>query len=74
VLIHQGSPDMVHTVICDGRVLMEDRRVLVCDERLVLAEARRSAERVWAGFAGYHWAGRSVDEEFPPAIPPWQGA
>jgi hypothetical protein len=52
---------------------MEDRRLLVCDERLVLDAARRSADRVWAGFADYHWAGRSVDEEFPPAIRPWQG-
>jgi cytosine/adenosine deaminase-related metal-dependent hydrolase len=72
-LIYQGSPDMVHTVICDGRLLMEDRRLLVCDERLVLDAARRSADRVWAGFADYHWAGRSVDEEFPPAVRPWQG-
>jgi len=70
-LIYQGSPDMVHTVICDGRVLLEDKRLLVCDEREVLAAARRSADRVWGGFADYHWAGRSVDEEFPPAIRPW---
>jgi len=70
-LIYQGSPDMVHTVICDGRVLLEDKQLLVCDEREVLAAARRSADRVWGGFADYHWAGRSVDEEFPPAIRPW---
>jgi hypothetical protein len=64
----------VHTVICDGRVLLQDKRLLVCDEVEVRSAARRSAERVWAGFAGYHWAGRSVDEEFPPSIRPWQGA
>ena len=73
-LIYQGSPDMVHTVICDGRPLLEDKRLLVADEKEVLEGGRRSAARVWAGFAGYHWAGRRVDEEFPPAIRPWQGA
>ncbi|MCI0546169.1 MAG: amidohydrolase family protein [Candidatus Rokubacteria bacterium] len=73
-LIYQGSPDMVHTVICDGRVLMEDKRLLVCEEHEVLAAARRSADRVWAGFDGYHWAGRGIDEEFPPAIRPWPDA
>lgn len=73
-LIYQGSPDMVHTVICDGRVLLENKRLLVCDEAEVRSAARRSAERVWAGFPAYHWAGRSLDEEFPPAIRPWPGA
>jgi cytosine/adenosine deaminase-related metal-dependent hydrolase len=73
-LIYQASPEMVHTVICDGQTLMEGKRLLVCEEAEVLAGARRSAEKVWAGFADYHWAGRSVDEEFPPAIQPWPGA
>ena len=73
-LIYQGAPDMVHTVICDGRVLLQDKRLLVCDEAEVRSAARRSADRVWAGFADYHWAGRSVDEEFPPAIRSWPDA
>jgi len=62
---------MVHTVICDGRTLLENKRLLVCDEAEILAGARRSADRVWGGFAAYHWAGRYVDEEFPAAIRPW---
>ncbi len=69
-LIYQGSADMVHTVICDGRTLLEAKRLLVCDEREVLADARHSASQVWSGFTDYHWAGHSVDEEFPPAIGP----
>jgi hypothetical protein len=73
-LIYQGSADMVHTVICDGRTLLEAKRLLVCDEREVLAGARHSASQVWAGFTGYHWAGHSVDEEFPPAIRAWPDA
>ena len=72
-LVHLATPDMIDTVVCDGRTLLEGKRLMVCDEREVTEGARRSAERVWQGFAGYHWAGRALDEEFPPAIRPWEG-
>lgn len=72
-LVHLATPDMIDTVICDGRTLLEGKRLIVCDEREVMEGARRSAERAWQGFAGYHWAGHAVDEEFPPAIRPWEG-
>jgi cytosine/adenosine deaminase-related metal-dependent hydrolase len=72
-LVHLATPEMVDTVVCDGRTLVEGKRLAVCDEREVREGARRSAERVWRGFAGYHWAGRALDEEFPPAIRPWEG-
>jgi 5-methylthioadenosine/S-adenosylhomocysteine deaminase len=70
-LVHVATSDMIDTVICDGRVLLEGKRLTVCDEREVMAGGRRSAERVWSGFRGYHWAGRPLEEEFPPAIRPW---
>jgi cytosine/adenosine deaminase-related metal-dependent hydrolase len=72
-LVHLATPDMVETVICDGRVLLRERRLLVCDEAEVLGAARRSTERVWAGYADYHWGARRLDQEFPPSLPPWQG-
>jgi cytosine/adenosine deaminase-related metal-dependent hydrolase len=72
-LVHLATPDMVDTVVCDGRSLVEGKRLLVCDEREVLEGARRSAERVWRGFPGYHWAGHTLDQAFPPAIRPWDG-
>ncbi len=43
-LAYEATGHDVHTVIVDGQVLMEDRRVLTIDERQVLRDAEREAE------------------------------
>jgi cytosine/adenosine deaminase-related metal-dependent hydrolase len=73
-LVHLATPDMVDTVIVDGRVLVRDKRLMVCDEAQVLDAARTSAQRIWSHFPEYDWAGRSITQAFPPAIKPWEGA
>ena len=45
-LVYCASGQDVVTTICDGKVLMEDRRVLVMDERRALAEANERAEQI----------------------------
>ena len=70
-LVHLATPDMVDTVIVDGRTLLRGRRLAVCDEAEVIDAARASAQRIWSHFPEYDWAGRSVDQAFPPAIKPW---
>jgi 5-methylthioadenosine/S-adenosylhomocysteine deaminase len=50
-LVYAASAAHVHTTICDGRVLMHDRVVEVCDEAEVIAAARRSAAAVTEGAA-----------------------
>jgi 5-methylthioadenosine/S-adenosylhomocysteine deaminase len=50
-LVYAASAAHVHTTICDGRVLMHDRVVEVCDEAEVIAAARRSAASVTEGAA-----------------------
>ena len=37
----------VVTTICNGKVLMKDRRILVADEKAVMAECRNSAQKLW---------------------------
>jgi 5-methylthioadenosine/S-adenosylhomocysteine deaminase len=73
-LVHLATPDMIDTVIVDGRVLVRDKRLMVCDETQVLEAARASAQRIWSRFPDYDWAGRSITQAFPPAIKPWEGA
>jgi 5-methylthioadenosine/S-adenosylhomocysteine deaminase len=46
--VYCASGQDVVTTIVDGRLLMEDRRVLVLDERKILGEAMDRAERVKA--------------------------
>jgi len=45
-LVHSACGDSVDTCIVDGRVLMQGRKVLVCDEEEVLEKAQNSAEEV----------------------------
>ncbi len=37
----------VVTTICNGKVLMQDRKVLVCDEAALMQECRASAKKLW---------------------------
>ena len=48
-LVYAAGGAVVHTTICDGRVLMHDRRVEVVDEAQVIHEAREAALRLTAG-------------------------
>jgi 5-methylthioadenosine/S-adenosylhomocysteine deaminase len=45
-IVYSARGDEVETLIIDGRVVMENRRVLTMDEERVLAEAQRAAEEV----------------------------
>ncbi len=47
-LVHAASGQDVHTVIIDGRILMEGREVLVADENAIMAEAERESAAVIA--------------------------
>ena len=42
----------VVTTICNGKVLMKDRKVLVCDEAALMKECRESASRLWKSING----------------------
>jgi cytosine/adenosine deaminase-related metal-dependent hydrolase len=71
-LVHLATGNMVDTVIVDGRTLVADGQLLVCNERELLRAMRASSQRVWEAFPTYHWAGQSVEEVFPPCIRTWE--
>ena len=48
-LVYAANGSVVHTTICDGRVLMHDRRIEVVDEEEVIREAAAAARRVTGG-------------------------
>ncbi len=47
-LVYAANGRAVHTTICDGRVLMHERRLEVADEREIVADAVRAAQRLGA--------------------------
>jgi 5-methylthioadenosine/S-adenosylhomocysteine deaminase len=50
-IVYCGTGRDVVTTIVDGRILMEDRRVLAFDERKVMGEAMERADQVKARWA-----------------------
>jgi len=49
-LVHYGLASDVDTVMVDGRFLMEEGRVTTVDEKEVMAQAQKTAERLWGTF------------------------
>jgi 5-methylthioadenosine/S-adenosylhomocysteine deaminase len=72
-LVHLAAPGMVDLVMVDGRILLEGKRLLVCDEDELFASGARSSERVWRAHAAYDYAGRPAAEAFPPSLSEWKG-
>lgn len=68
-LVHCATGDDVETVIVDGRTVVEDGRVVGVDERGLLADAQREAERLWATVPEWHWQKLGADEFSPPSFP-----
>ena len=56
-------------VMIDGRILVEDGRLTMVDERQLLAEVTASSDHVWAGYGRYNPKSRDVAEAFPPSYP-----
>ena len=50
-LIYAATSENIETVIVDGEVLMEDRRITYIDEEEVMAEASKVAERLMEKFS-----------------------
>ena len=42
----------VTTTICNGKILMKDRKVLVADEKQLMKDCRESAARLWKSING----------------------
>jgi 5-methylthioadenosine/S-adenosylhomocysteine deaminase len=72
-LVTCGHGSMVDTVICDGRTLVEGKRLLVGDETEILSGAKSSTGAVWEQYPQWHWAGHTAQQDYPPSLPSWPG-
>ena len=68
-LVDAGSGRDVSTVIVDGKVLVEDKRLARIDENEVLAKAREATRGYWRAVPAWRWDGAEVDRIMPPAFP-----
>lgn len=70
-LVNLATPDMVDTVMVDGRVLVSGKQLAAYDEDALLAEVKASSERMWGHYSSYHPSGRSLAERFPASTLDW---
>jgi cytosine/adenosine deaminase-related metal-dependent hydrolase len=68
-LVDAGCGRDVHTVIVDGKTLVQDGRLTRVDEAEVYAGAREAARHYWRNVPGWRWDGAGVDRIIPPAFP-----
>ena len=68
-LVDAASGRDVHTVIVDGKVLVQDGRLARVDEAEVYAKAREASRHYWSNVPTWRWDGVGVDRIIPPAFP-----
>ena len=68
-LVDSASGRDVHTVIVDGKVLVQDGRLTRVDEAEVYAKAREATGHYWSNVSRWRWDGAGVDQIVPPAFP-----
>ncbi|MET0445671.1 MAG: amidohydrolase family protein [Pseudorhodoplanes sp.] len=71
-LVTSGHPSMIDMVLVDGRVLVEDGRLLEPSDAL-LTQAGASMASLESAYAGWHHSGHAARAEYPPAYPNWRG-
>ena len=68
-LIDAGTARDVHTVIVDGKTLVQNGRVTRVDEDAVYAKACEATRTYWSHVANWRWDGAGVERIVPPAFP-----
>jgi 5-methylthioadenosine/S-adenosylhomocysteine deaminase len=70
-LVMCASGSHVRTVLVDGKIIVDEGRVLFADEHELMRKAQSSCETVWQKFPQTHWTGQQMADLFPPSFAPW---
>jgi cytosine/adenosine deaminase-related metal-dependent hydrolase len=72
-LVYYAEMEDLHTVIIDGRTVVEQGRVLAADQLEVARRLQQAGEQMWPRMAQHDWDGRDVDQLSPLTFPRWAG-
>jgi len=70
-IVYNAEMEDVDMVIINGKVVLENGKVLGGDERELSRKIQESGKRMWPKMANHDWAHRSVDELSPLTFSPW---
>lgn len=71
-LVNNAQRSDVKTVIVDGRIVIEDGKLLTIDEKELLKGVQRAAERVWSRLSKHHYLNWNAEEISPQSLKPWE--
>jgi 5-methylthioadenosine/S-adenosylhomocysteine deaminase len=71
-IVYNATAEDVDRVYVDGRLVVDQGRVLAADERAILAALQAAGARMWPRMRECDWAGRGADELAPPTYPDWR--
>jgi 5-methylthioadenosine/S-adenosylhomocysteine deaminase len=70
-IVYNGRDEDIARVYVNGRLVVEEGKVLAADEQKIFADIQAGGERMWPRMAEFDWAGRGADELSPQTYPEW---
>jgi len=70
-IVYNANAEDVARVWVDGRLVVDDGRVLAGDERKTLEALQAAGDRMWPRMAQFDWANRDADALSPQTYPTW---
>ena len=70
-LVYYAEMEDLHTVIIDGRTVVDQGRVLAADQGEVARRLQQAGEQMWPRMAQHDWDGRDVNQLSPLTYPSW---
>lgn len=70
-IVYNGRDEDIARVYVNGRLVVQDGKVLAADEQKIFADLQAGGERMWPRMAEFDWAGRGADELSPQTYPEW---
>jgi cytosine/adenosine deaminase-related metal-dependent hydrolase len=72
-IVFNATAEDVARVWVNGRLVVDDGRVLAADEPAIFEALQQGGERMWPRMAEFDWAGRGADELSPQTFAAWSG-
>ncbi len=73
-IVYSAQAHDLADVMVNGKIVMQDRRVLGLDEADLCRRLQAGGERMWPAMAQGHWNGLDADALSPQSFPAWREA
>jgi trans-2-enoyl-CoA reductase len=71
-LVNSASREDVTHVIVDGKLVIDEGKLLVIDEAKLVEQVQRSTQAIWDRIPENHYLGQHSDLVSPQSYEPWE--